>query len=140
MASPSFDDLVQEADETIASTFGEAVLIMPRVVMPKHAPAVDVDRLPGTVTGVFTLNGKEGPIVATRRGELAGLVDLNSIALADATVWLPATSIEALGYTPRKDDAVTLPDRDGTTYVVVRADPSQVRDLVLHIDRENAAP
>lgn len=135
MASP-FDAGMRAADAVVTATFGEPVLVTPRVTLPKRGPAPDPDRAAGTVKGVFTLTSGEAPIEGSRRGsELTGF---GSVAVAEGQLWLSAASLVALGFRPRKDDAVSFPDRDPTkTYVVVRGDPTDIGDVVLHINPEH---
>lgn len=135
MASP-FDAAMRAADAVVTSTFGEPVLVTPRVTVPKRGPVSDPDRMDGTVTGVFTLTSSETPIEGSRRGsELTGF---GAVAVAEGQVWLSAESLAALGFRPRKDDAVSLPDREpARTYVVVRVDPTDIGDVVLHINPEH---
>ena len=134
MASP-FDAAMRAADAVVTSTFGEPAHVMPRVTVPKRGPAPDPDRSPGAVAGVFTLTSGETPIEGSRRGsELTGF---GAVAVSQGQLWLSAPSLTALGFRPRKDDAVSFPDRDSaTSYVIVRVDPSDIGDVVLHINPE----
>jgi hypothetical protein len=135
MASP-FDAAMRAADAVVMATFGELVLVTPRVTVPKRGPAPDPDRAAGTAPGVFTLTSGESPIEGSRRGsELTGF---GAIVVAEGQLWFSAASLTALGFRPRKDDAVSFPDRDPTrSYVIVRVDPSDVGDVVLQINLEH---
>ena len=90
--------------------------------MLKREPAAEPNRIAGTITGVFTLTSGETPIEGSRLGsELTGFG-----AVAKGKLWLSPAMIAALGFTPRKDDAVSFSDRDPIRiYGVVRADPNR---------------
>lgn len=135
MASP-FDAAMRAADAVVTSTFGEPVLVTPRVTVPKRGPASDPDRAARTVKGVFTLTSGETPIEGSRRGsELTGF---GSVAVTEGQLWLSAASLAVLGFRPRKDDTVSFTDRDPTrTYVILRVDPTDVGDVVLHLNPEH---
>lgn len=135
MASP-FDAAMRAADAVVMATFGELVLVTPRVTIPKRGPAPDPDRMAGTVNGVFTFTSSDTPIEGSRRGsELTGF---GVVAVSQGQLWFSAASLAALGFRPRKDDAVSFPDRDPTrSYVIVRVDPSDVGDVVLQINLEH---
>jgi hypothetical protein len=85
---------------------------------------------------VFTLTSGESPIEGSRRGsELTGF---GAIVVAEGQLWFSAASLTALGFRPRKDDAVSFTDRDLTrTYVVLRVDPTDLGDVVLHLNPEH---
>ncbi|MFN3890165.1 MAG: hypothetical protein ACK4MV_07185 [Beijerinckiaceae bacterium] len=135
MASP-FDAAMRAADAVVMATFGEPVLVTPRVAVPKRGPVFDPNRAAGTVAGVFTLTSGETPIEGSRRG--SELMGFGAVAVAEGQLWLSAASLAALGFRPRKDDAVSFPDRDPTrTYVIIRVDPTDIGDLVLHINLEH---
>lgn len=137
MASP-FDAAMAAADAVQNSVFGEPVTIAPRIATPRRGQAPDTNREARTVTGVFTLVGDEVPLEGSRRG--ADGRGTTTFAVGDAKVWLSRESVVALGFTPRKGDAVSLPDRNtDERWAIVRPDPSDLGDITLHIVRERDA-
>jgi hypothetical protein len=127
-----FDNLV---GRQVNKTFGEPILISPRKSVPKRGAVADPDREPRTIVGVVSISAGDQPIEGSRRGtEITGHTTL---ATSQARVWLSAVEAGKIGFRPIKDDAVSLPDRPGVTYSIVRVDPTDIGDMTLHLVPES---
>lgn len=130
MTSP-FDAAMRVADISIAATFGELILVTPRLPFARHAPVMDIDREETAVRGVFTLVGGVERLTAQIGKQFQGMLFL---ADAEALVWFPEVSMEQLGFDFHKDDEISLIEREGKPrYSVVQDYPSSQRDVVLHL-------
>jgi hypothetical protein len=133
-----FEIDMARADGIITEYFGEPVKFMPRAAIPRRGQAADVVRETVVVTGVFTLVGDAVPLEGSRRG--ADGRGTTEFAVGDAKLWLSKENVAALGYRPKKGDAVLFTGRSvDDRWAVERADPSDVGDVTLHIVRERDA-
>ena len=123
-----FDSLV---GRQVNKTFGEPVLISPRRSVPKRGAVADHDREPRTVVGVVSISAGDQSIQGARRG--SGLTGHTTVATTQARVWLSADEAGKLGFLPIKDDAVSLPERPGVSWSIVRVDPTDTGDLTIHL-------
>lgn len=127
-----FDDAMEVADAgPITGAFGEPIFVQPRLrSVAGRPPAVDILRVSATAQGVFLQKGAEKSIFSFKTGA-PGNVILDSF---EAHVWFAKTELEALGFTPDKDDLVVV---RGISYSVVSGEESDIGDVLINLVRED---
>lgn len=134
MGSP-FDAAMAAADAVIGATFGEPVLITPRLKVPSKAHAPDPARVARSVRATFT----QAPVDGRTQGERTGTLfaGMGRVAGAETMLWLDARELARLGYAPRAPDLITLTGRAGApTYAVAKPMPDDAGGLFLTLTAE----
>lgn len=111
MANP-FDDMLAVMDGWITDSFGHQVTVTPQIKNDYVGFVPDPGRAAQTVPGVFTIAPFDGRSIP---GENSSL---NRIVAQAAAVWLPASSLAALGYEPRAGDMIQIAGRSEKWRVV----------------------
>ncbi len=137
MGSP-FEVAARAADAAQEVVFGEPILVLPRVKELHGTYGADVTRVSKTVTGVFIQAPESETLEGARRG--GDPRGPTQFATAEARVWLSAAAVAALGWAPRKGDAVVLTDRAASNeWAVEKAVPTDLGDVTLILSRDDHA-
>lgn len=107
MGSP-FDELMAGVDATVTATFGELVVLTPRV-MGNYGVAVDPDRPEKSPTAIVSISPVAGDLLGTNtRG---GMSRGRTTGEAKSSVWIGKAEAAALGYDILAGDQIELRTR-----------------------------
>ncbi|MFM8745985.1 MAG: hypothetical protein ACKOED_04880 [Aestuariivirga sp.] len=135
MASP-FDTLDELLSSAVATAYGEAAILTPRVATQYAQRAADENRPATNVWGVFSAGPGESPIRGqASAGEFSGSTRLQVMG---AQFWMTAAQVSALGFAPARGDRIAFPDRAGSpVYAVAAIQHTDLGDTALMLVRED---
>lgn len=124
-----FDDLDAQLAQTVAGVYGDAAVLIPRVLSPYSDPADDPERPRAAVVGAFSAGGGRGYIAGGASGDFSAGPLLDGVI---SDFWLAPDQIAALPYEIAPGDALQLTGRPGCpTYVVTAITRTGSGDAVL---------
>ena len=135
MASP-FDALDELLSSAVATAYGEAALLTPRVSSQYALRASDTNRPQTNGWGIFSAGPGDQQVKGQATGgEFAGTTRLGVMR---AEFWITQEQVAALGFKPGKGDTVTIPGRAGSpVYAVAAVQNTDRGDLALILVRED---
>ena len=134
----AFDALDALASEAAITAFGEAAVLIPRRSVQYVEAAADAERMAVTVRGVFS--GLAAQSEFRGQGRAKEFAGTGRIVAEQASFWIAAAQVSALGFRPARGDLLKFPERPGNpSYAITAVHPTSMGDLELQLVCEDVA-
>lgn len=132
------DLLSRVAARVVERTWGEAVLLTPRLVSDYGTSPVDPARPATVVRAIVSVEQKDGDLQGGRRG--TQMQGTTYISMERVHLYLRPETIEGLGYEVKKGDFVTLSERPApNTYLVEHIAELDGGETQINLNRTNTS-